>query len=188
MGTINAICLVRGVNSTCSSFFLSLAVGVAGATPRDEGRRSLQARRGDGTDAGGPAASPEPGARGHGGGRGGAHGGQRVAAARELARPQLAASPGAATTVATGWRMQWQATQERLGPSAEQRTAGGQRVETQKDGEMTFFCVPRRLSLKMRHSFPYSVGARLMRIKHCEQPIFEYGSRDAYSVGVSLKH
>jgi len=59
MGTINAICLVRGVNSTCSSFFLSLAVGVAGATPWDEGRRSSQARPGDGTDAGGPVASPE---------------------------------------------------------------------------------------------------------------------------------
>jgi len=114
-----------GMNSTCSSFFLSLAVGVVGVTPWGEGRRSSQARRGDGTDAGGPAASPEPGARGHGGGRGGAHGGQRVAAARELARPQLVASPGAATTVAAGWRMQRQATQERLGPSAaaKQRTA-----------------------------------------------------------------
>ena len=66
---------------------------------------------------------------------------------------QLAASPGAATTVAAGWRMQRQATQERLGPSAEQRTAGGQRVETQKDGERTLICVPCRLPLKMGHSF-----------------------------------
>jgi len=48
-----------------------------------------------------------------------------VAAARELARPQLAASPGVATTVVAGWRMQRQASQERLGPSAaaKQRTA-----------------------------------------------------------------
>ena len=120
MGTINAICLVRGVNSTCSSFFLSLAVGVAGATPRDEGRRSLQARRGDGTDAGSPEASPEPGARDHGGGRGGAHGGQRVAAARELA-----ASPGTPRQLLRGWQMQRQATRERLGPraAAKQRMA-----------------------------------------------------------------
>ena len=59
MGTINGICLVRGVNGTCSSLFLSLVVGVASATPRDEGRRSSQARRGHGTDAGGPRA-PRP--------------------------------------------------------------------------------------------------------------------------------
>jgi hypothetical protein len=56
-----------------------------------------RARQGDGMDAGGPAASPEPSTRGHGGGRGGARGGHRVAAARELA-----ASPGAATAVAAG--------------------------------------------------------------------------------------
>ncbi|XP_066381103.1 uncharacterized protein [Miscanthus floridulus] len=82
-----------GMNSTCSSFFLSLAVGVVGVTPWGEGRRSSQARRGDETDASGPEASPEPGARDYGGGRGGAHGGQHMAAARELARLQLAASP-----------------------------------------------------------------------------------------------
>jgi len=59
MGTINGICLVHGMNGTCSSLFLSLVVGVASATPRDEGRRSSQARRGHGTDAGGPRA-PRP--------------------------------------------------------------------------------------------------------------------------------
>jgi hypothetical protein len=80
-GTINAICLVRSVNGTCSSCprrktgrgWLLLVDGMTG-----------RARQGDGTGAVGPAASPEPGTRGHGGGRGGARGG--------IAWPQLASS------------------------------------------------------------------------------------------------